>query len=97
ADPAATELAARLKTSPLLAQILLNRGLRDADQCRDFLRPNLKNILDPARIPKAITDKEKIVIYGDYDVDGITATAILWHAIRVLGGAAEFYVPHRVE
>src|SRR4029079_15391698 len=42
-------------------------------------------------------DREKIVIYGDYDVDGITASAILWHAIRVLGGLAEFYVPHRIE
>ena len=74
---------------------------------RDFLRPNLKCLHDPAGIPgltvaaervaKAIRDKQKIVIYGDYDVDGITATAILWHAIRNLGGVVDFYIPHRFE
>jgi single-stranded-DNA-specific exonuclease len=104
---AAAELAARLRVSPLVAQILLNRGLREPDECQSFLRPNLKLLHDPAllpnlpkaaaRIAKAIRDGEKIVIYGDYDVDGITATAILWHAIRVLGGVAEFYIPHRIE
>jgi single-stranded-DNA-specific exonuclease len=106
-DPAAKELADRLKTSSLVAQILLNRGMGEPKECRDFLRPNLKCLHDPFLIPglrkageriaQAIRDKEKIVIYGDYDVDGITATAILWHAIRVLGGAAEFYIPHRIE
>ena len=40
---------------------------------------------------------EKIVIYGDYDVDGITATAILWHAIKTLGGVVDYYIPHRVD
>src|SRR6185369_16704310 len=42
-------------------------------------------------------DGERVVIYGDYDVDGITATAILWHAVRVLGGSADFYIPHRID
>ena len=50
-----------------------------------------------ARIAKAIRDREKIVIYGDYDVDGITATAILWHAITLLGGQVETYIPHRID
>src|SRR5262245_44903115 len=87
--PSARELAERLRTSPLLAQVLLNRGLSDADECRNFLRPDLKCLHDPALIPnlphaaqriaKAIRDGEKIVIYGDYDVDGITGVAILWH------------------
>src|SRR5688572_1768028 len=104
---AARELASRLKTSPLVAQVLLNRGLREADECQSFMRPSLKCLHDPAGVPnlakaaarvaKAIRDGEKIVIYGDYDVDGITATAILWHAIRVLGGTAEFYIPHRID
>jgi single-stranded-DNA-specific exonuclease len=104
---AAGELAARLKTSPLLAQVLLNRGLRDPDACNDFLRPSLRCLHDPFLIPnlpraaervaRAIRDREKIVIYGDYDVDGITATAILWHAIKALGGVVEFYIPHRIE
>src|SRR5687768_11082312 len=104
---AARELASRLKTSPLVAQVLLNRGLREADECQSFMRPSLKCLHDPAGVPnlakaaarvaKAIRDGEKIVIYGDYDVDGITATAILWHAIRVLRGRAEFYIPHRID
>jgi single-stranded-DNA-specific exonuclease len=105
--PAANELAGRLKVSPLIAQILLNRGIADPGDCMNFLQPSLKLLHDPyllpglktasERIAKTIRDKEKIVIYGDYDVDGITATAILWHAIRVLGGSAEYYLPHRIE
>src|SRR3954469_16817446 len=95
ADERAGELAVRLGTSPLLAQILLNRGISDPDLCREFLKPAPKGLADPALIPnltkaadriaRAIRDKEKIVVYGDYDVDGITATSILWHAIRTLG------------
>ena len=106
-DERATELAARLKTSPLLAQILLNRGISDPQLCLDFLRPSPKGLADPALIPnlklaaeriaKAIADKEKIVVYGDYDVDGITATSILWHAIRTLGGEVDYYIPHRID
>ena len=105
--PAAAELAGRLKTSPVVAQVLLNRGVGDADACQDFLRPSLKCLHDPAGIPglaraaeriaRAIRDGERIVIYGDYDVDGITATAILWHACRALGGRADFYIPHRID
>ena len=107
ADPMAEELSGRLKVSPLIAQILLNRGVRESQECQDFLRPNLKCLHDPYGIPglqkaseriaQAIRDKQKIVIYGDYDVDGITASSILWHAIRVLGSSAEFYVPHRID
>ncbi len=105
--PQAQALAGRLKASPVLAQALLNRGLSDPEACRQFLSPTPKDLLDPSalanlpkaaqRIARAIGDKEKIVIYGDYDVDGITATAILWHAIHTLGGKADFYIPHRLE
>jgi single-stranded-DNA-specific exonuclease len=103
----AAEMASRLKVSPLVAQILLSRGYTEVDACRDFLSPNLKCLHAPALIPnltkaaeriaKAIRDREKIVIYGDYDVDGITATSILWHAIKVLGGEADYYIPHRID
>lgn len=106
-DARAAELAAALKTSPLVAQLLLNRGVSEADACREFLRPSLKTLHEPTliaglrsaaeRIARAIRDREKIVIYGDYDVDGITATAILWHAITLLGGVVDTYVPHRIE
>jgi single-stranded-DNA-specific exonuclease len=103
----AAELASSLGTSPVLAQILLNRGLSDPEACRQFLRPTLKSLHDPALIPNldraaeriaaAIRQHEPIAIYGDYDVDGITATAILWHAIRLLGGKPRYYIPHRID
>lgn len=104
---AAGELGARLKVSPLIAQILLNRGVADPEECYRFLQPNLKSLHDPGlmqgmaagagRIARAIRDHEPIVVYGDYDVDGITGTAILWHAIRLLGGEVTCYTPHRLD
>lgn len=104
---ASAKLASRLKVSPLVAQILLNRGLEEQVACERFLSPALKHLHDPAdlgglaaaaeRIAKAIRDREKIVVYGDYDVDGITASAILWHAVRVLGGDIDYYIPNRLE
>jgi single-stranded-DNA-specific exonuclease len=107
AQPAAAELAARLKTSPLIAQILLNRGISSYDDALAFLKPSLLTLAEPSLIPglpgaanrvaKAIRDHEKIVIYGDYDVDGITATSILWHAITLLGGSVATYIPHRID
>ena len=103
----AADLAARLKTSPLIAQLLLTRGYSDPADCRRFIRPSLGDLHKPILLPglakaaervaKAIRDGDKIVIYGDYDVDGITATAILWHAIKVLGGTVDFYIPHRID
>jgi single-stranded-DNA-specific exonuclease len=107
AHPQAEDLATRLKISPVVAQALLNRDIRDAAAGETFLRPSLRELHDPnllpgmavasARIARAIRDGEKIVIYGDYDADGITATAILWHAIRLLCGQVEYYIPHRVD
>lgn len=105
--PGAQELANRLKVSQLLAQALLSRGLSEEADCRLFLQPSLKALHEPStmpgittaaeRIARAMRDRERIVIYGDYDVDGITATAILWHAIRLLGGDVGYYVPHRID
>src|SRR4051794_19111110 len=103
----AAELAGRLKTSPVIAQVLLNRGIAEAEDCFQFLRPSLKCLHDPNLIPnlpkaaervaRAIKAGERIVVYGDYDVDGITATAILWHAIKILGGQVDYYIPHRID
>jgi len=105
--PKAAELASGLKTSPLIAQFLLNRGISELAECRKFLSPSLKDLHEPSKLPnltkaaeriaRAIRDGQKTVIYGDYDVDGITGTAILWHAIRLLGGQVEYYIPHRVD
>jgi single-stranded-DNA-specific exonuclease len=103
----AADLAARLKTSQVIAQVLINRGITDSEDCFRFLQPTLKCLHEPAgianlskaaaRIAEAIRAHQQIVIYGDYDVDGITATAILWHAIRILGGSVDFYIPHRID
>ena len=104
---AAADLASRLRTSTVIAQVLINRGITDAQECGQFLTPTLKCLHDPALIPNlpkaaariadAVRQHQKIVIYGDYDVDGITATAILWHALRLLGADVEYYIPHRIE
>ncbi len=106
-DPRAADLASHLKVSTVTAQVLLNRGLADPEAARAFLQPTLRQLHDPSllagldvaseRVARAVRDKQKIVVYGDYDVDGITATAILWHALRVLGGDVHYYVPHRLE
>jgi len=105
--PHVDELAAQLKVSPLVAQVLLNRGIDTAEAGQQFLRPSLKLLHDPSLIPnlekasqriaQAVRDKEKIVVYGDYDVDGITAVSILWHALKTLGGDVHYYIPHRLE
>lgn len=103
----ARALADALKTSSMIAQVLINRGITDPDECRRFISPSLKQLHEPdaianlnaaaCRIVQAIRSAQKIVIYGDYDVDGITGTAILWHAIKLLGGQVEHYIPHRLE
>lgn len=106
-DDRAKALAERLRVSPVVAQVLINRGMIEEDVCQAFLRPNLRHLYEPGLIPglteaarrvaRAIRERKQIVIYGDYDVDGITATAILWHAIRLLGGKVRYYIPHRVD
>src|SRR5437868_7056110 len=77
-QPAASELAARLKTSVVVAQVLLNRGVIEPEDCFRFLQPSLKCLHDPGHIPnlskaagriaEAVRERQKIVIYGDYDV-----------------------------
>ncbi len=109
---AAGELARALGVSHTAGQILLNRGFGpgDLDAARSFFRPQLAELIEPERLPgasraaerlaRAIRDGERIVIYGDYDVDGITATAILWHTFILLGADPQdvrTYVPHRVD
>lgn len=103
----AEDLARRLGTTPLVAQVLANRGMTEVDAARQFLNPRLSDLHDPAllpgisaaadRIARAVRDGEKMVIYGDYDVDGMTAVAILHACLRMLGAEADFYVPHRLD
>ncbi|HSV27604.1 MAG TPA: single-stranded-DNA-specific exonuclease RecJ, partial [Sedimentisphaerales bacterium] len=103
----AQRLAAAIRTSPLVARALLNRGLADADSAARFLNPKLTDLIEPEKMPgvgaaverlsAAIRKKERITIYGDYDVDGITGVSILWHMLQLLGAQADYYIPHRID
>jgi single-stranded-DNA-specific exonuclease len=98
-------LAAALGVSPIVAALLIARGFRDADSAQAFLKPSLEQLHDPflmggmteavARLLSAIDNQERILIYGDYDVDGTTGTAVLLRALRMLGATAGYHVPHR--
>jgi single-stranded-DNA-specific exonuclease len=103
----AEKLAAQLKISPLLAQCLLNRGHIESDDIEKFLQPRLKNLADPFLLPnmavaverllRAREQNEPLVIFGDYDVDGVTSTALLVEVLRALGWTVDFYLPHRMD
>ncbi|MGD8446486.1 MAG: DHH family phosphoesterase, partial [Desulfobacterales bacterium] len=106
-DPAKVrELSQMLNCHPVMASILVNRNILTAKTAADFLNTSLNNMPSPFslkdmdiavhRIYKAITDNEKILIFGDYDVDGITATVILLNFLRYAGADVSYYIPHRV-
>lgn len=93
---------------PLLSRLLGLRGLTTAQDAERFLNPKLTHLDDPADLPgcaaaatrlaQAVRDQQPVIIYGDYDVDGITASAILWHTLRGLGHQhVTTYVPHRLD
>lgn len=96
-----------LKISPLTAQLLINRGLRCSSEAFSFLSPALSALHDPfrmkdmdkavARIVKAIRGNEKISIYGDYDVDGTTGTALLCLFFREAGASVDYFIPERLK
>ncbi|MEM8865851.1 MAG: single-stranded-DNA-specific exonuclease RecJ [Planctomycetota bacterium] len=107
-DPARISALERGAGIPsVVAQLLICRGIDDPDAARSFLDPKLTGLRDPALLPganaaaellhQAIADKRRIVIYGDYDADGMTATAILLRCLRMLGADVGFYVPHRLD
>ncbi|MGB9241120.1 MAG: single-stranded-DNA-specific exonuclease RecJ [Terriglobales bacterium] len=91
---------------PVLADLLVQRGIEEPDAAAHFLSPELSDLHDPLqmngmksaldRLEAALERKEKILIYGDYDVDGTTAIVILKTAIELCGGTAGFHVPHRI-
>ena len=103
----AEQLARGLGLSPLLAQCLLNRGLSELSGIGDFLQPRLKHLADPFLLPnmeraverlmQARERKEPVVIFGDYDVDGVTSTALLLEVFSALGWSVNSYLPHRLD
>ena len=101
-----SKFAAGAGTSVPAARVLWNRGLRDVQAARDFLSPTLDLLHDPMlmlgmdravdRLLRAVREGEKILIYGDYDVDGTSSIVILKKAIELAGGEADYHVPHRL-
>ena len=101
----ASELASALGVSPIVAGLLIGRGYGDVSKAQSFLNPSLDQLHDPslmrgmsdavARLLHAVDNHEPILIYGDYDVDGTTGTAVLLRALRILGADAGYHVPHR--
>jgi len=101
-----SRLVSEAKLDPLVARLLAVRGVRSPEEAARFLHPSLAHLNSPylmlgmktavERLRAAIERKEKVLIYGDYDVDGTTAVVILKAAIELCGGVADFHVPHRI-
>src|SRR5258707_14020250 len=107
-DPAQVErLRTEARVSPILARLLALRGVTGGAAASNFLSPSLDQLHSPyllrgmteavERLSAAITNRELILIYGDYDVDGTTAVVILKTAIELCGGTTDFHVPHRIK
>ncbi len=92
--------------SPVFAQILINRGIKTVSDVQDFLNPGLTGCSDPFalggmraaidRLKAAHTQGDKVLVHGDYDADGLTATALLVSALRTAGFDTDYFIPHRM-
>jgi single-stranded-DNA-specific exonuclease len=101
------DLSRRAGVTPILAELLLRAGLSDTESAARFLRPALAELTDPfllrnldaaaARLQRAIAAREEIVVLGDYDVDGVSSTALLVSILRRFGSCPRFVVPRRME
>lgn len=101
------QLSAELGIDPVLASLLVTRGVHTFEEARSFFRPSLSALHDPflmkdmdlavARLEKAVASQEKILVYGDYDVDGTTAVALVYSFIRRLTSRVDFYIPDRYD
>ena len=104
---AAKELADKIGTSPILAELLLKRGIRTESAAKRFFRPMLNELIDPFlmndmdvavdRLNDAMGRKERIMVYGDYDVDGCTAVALVYKFLQQFYSNIEYYIPDRYE
>lgn len=101
------ELAKKLKLNPVLAELLIRRGIETENEAVKFLYPRLEDLHDPflmpdmekaiLRIEKAIGNKERILIYGDYDVDGTTAVSLVYKFFRKITNNIDYYIPDRYD
>ncbi|MBZ5627368.1 MAG: single-stranded-DNA-specific exonuclease RecJ [Acidobacteriia bacterium] len=101
-----SSLAAEADLPLVVARLLVARGIANGEEAQRFLHPSLEHLHSPhlmlgmdkaaERLRRAIANREQVLIYGDYDVDGTTAVVILKTAIELCGGSADFHVPHRI-
>ncbi|MFN6013992.1 MAG: single-stranded-DNA-specific exonuclease RecJ [Flavobacteriales bacterium] len=99
------EFRSKLKVDRIVAELLLQRGISTFEEAEDFFRPKLEKLHDPflmkdlkeaaERLNKALIGKEKVLLFGDYDVDGTTAVALLYSFLREKEGNVDFYIPDR--
>lgn len=99
------QLAAELKVSPIVAKLLINRGLGDPHKARQFLAADMESLLSPwdlkgmreavACVTTTMEEGGSIVVYGDYDVDGITATSVVYRFLKRCGASVSYYIPER--
>jgi single-stranded-DNA-specific exonuclease len=105
--PETEKLAAELKIPPAIARILVNRSIADPETARMFLFGSLKDLHDPyalsgmkagvERIRTAVERREKILVFGDYDVDGVLSVVMLTKALQSLGADVEYFIPERLK
>ena len=101
------QLSSELGVDPVLAELLVQRGVHTFEQARAFFRPNLNDLHDPflmkdmdkavERVRQAVVAGEKILVYGDYDVDGTTAVSLVYSFLRRLTRQIDFYIPERYD
>ena len=101
------QLSAELGIDGVLSELLVQRGVTTFEEARSFFRPRLEDLHDPflmtdmdkavERLHKAITEGEKILVYGDYDVDGTTAVAQVYSFIKMFSQNVSFYIPDRYD
>jgi len=101
------DLSSRLKVSPLLAQVIVARGCSTPDAASKYLAKKLIDLHDPEMLPgvglaadrivAAVQAGRRITVYGDYDVDGVTSTSLLWHCLQLAGATVDYYIPSRLE
>ncbi len=106
-EQAAKELGEKLGLSPILAQLLIDRGITTESAAKRFFRPQLADLINPFlmkdmdiavdRLNDAIGRKERIMVYGDYDVDGCTSVALVYKFIQQFHSNVEYYIPDRYE
>ena len=102
-----SRLSSELGVDPVLAELLVQRGVHTFEQARSFFRPSLDNLHDPflmtdmdkavVRVHQAVSAGEKILVYGDYDVDGTTAVSLVYSFLRRLTRQLDFYIPERYD